>query len=75
MLTSKFNVRRLGGEMQQPTDVGNVCCHVRRLQRVILAMNWDEILLKREDEAFRNYISVGQNCTFPIVITLHTHLS
>lgn len=51
--------------MQQPTDVGNVCCHVRRLQSVILAINWDEILLKREDEAFRNYISVGQKLYIP----------
>lgn len=44
MLTSNFNVRRLKEQKKQ----------VDRLKKVRTAANWDEILLKREDEASRN---------------------
>lgn len=46
MLISNFNVHRL--ENQTNTK------HVGRFKKVIMAANWEEILLKREDEAFRN---------------------
>lgn len=50
----------------QPPDEGNVCCRVDRFQKVIMDTNWDEMLLKTEEEALRNDMSVGQKRYIPL---------